>query len=63
MAFRKAISQSELAESLSDDDRQQHGRAYSAQTGGWTETTTVKPTAGTGTTDQDASGARKWWNR
>ncbi|GAA0699567.1 hypothetical protein GCM10010260_84190 [Streptomyces filipinensis] len=63
MAFRKTISQSELAEGLSDADRQQHGRTYSAQTGGWTETTTDKPTAGTGSTDQDVSGARKWWTR
>lgn len=59
--FRKTISQSELAAGQTDADRQQHSRSYSAETGGWTETATERPTAGTGTTDQDASGARKWW--
>ncbi|MFC8511362.1 hypothetical protein ACFU3J_27725 [Streptomyces sp. NPDC057411] len=61
MAFRRTISQAELGANQTDADRQRHGRTYSAQTGGWTEKTTEKPTAGTGTTDQDASGARKWW--
>ncbi|MEV7835367.1 hypothetical protein AB0P12_32805 [Streptomyces subrutilus] len=61
MAFRTTISQSELAEGQSDADRARHGRAYSAGTGGWTETTRERPAAGTGTTDQDATGARKWW--
>ncbi|MCB5182869.1 hypothetical protein [Streptomyces antimicrobicus] len=59
--FRKTISQSELGANQTDADRQRHGRAYSAETGGWTETATDKPVAGTGTTDQDSSGARKWW--
>lgn len=61
MAFRRTISQSELGANLTEADREQHGRTYSAQTGGWTEKPAEKPTAGTGTTDQDASGARKWW--
>ncbi|WKV76622.1 hypothetical protein AW27_034215 (plasmid) [Streptomyces sp. PCS3-D2] len=61
MAFRRTISQADLGANLTDADREQHGRTYSAQTGGWTEKATEKPTAGTGTTDQDASGARKWW--
>ncbi|MGZ9935873.1 hypothetical protein ACXNSR_39040 (plasmid) [Streptomyces sp. NC-S4] len=61
MAFRKTISQAELGAGQSDANRQQHGRSYSAETGGWTEKTTDRPTAGTGTTDQDSSGARKWW--
>ena len=62
MAFRRTISQAELGAKLTDADRQKHGRTFSARTGGWTEKTTDdKPTAGTGTTDQDATGARKWW--
>ncbi|MFE5811189.1 hypothetical protein ACWCYZ_33905 [Streptomyces virginiae] len=61
MAFRKTISQAELGARQTEADRQEHGRSYSAETGGWTEKTTERPTAGTGTTDQDASGARKWW--
>lgn len=60
MPFRKTISQSQLAQGQSDADREQHGRSYSASTGGWTEPATERPTAGTGTTDQDATGARKW---
>ncbi|MER5871942.1 hypothetical protein [Streptomyces sp. NPDC002044] len=59
--FRKTISQSDLAAGQSDTDRARHGKSYSAGTGGWTETAADRPTAGTGTTDQDASGARKWW--
>ena len=59
--FRKTISQSELATGQSEAARQQHGRVYSADTGGWTEAVTERPTAGTGSSDKDASGARKWW--
>lgn len=59
--FRKTISQSELGAGQSDVDRKRHGKGYSAETGGWTESAKEKPTAGTGTTDQDSSGARKWW--
>ena len=61
MPFRRTISQDELRSKMSDADREKHGRTYSATTGGWTEKAKDKPTAGTGTTDQDASGARKWW--
>lgn len=60
MAFRRTISQAKLAENLTDEQRQQ-GKGYSSATGGWTESATEKPTAGTGSTDQDESGARKWW--
>ncbi|MCY0954139.1 hypothetical protein [Streptomyces sp. H27-S2] len=59
--FRKTISQSDLAAGQSDTDRARHGRSYSAESGGWTKAATEQPTAGTGTTDQDATGARKWW--
>lgn len=60
--FRRSISQSELAAKQSDADRAQHGKSYSAETGGWTEPVKDQPVAGTGSTDQDSSGARKWWN-
>ncbi|MFG2754698.1 hypothetical protein [Streptomyces xanthophaeus] len=61
MPLRKTIAQSELAAAQSESDRARHGKTYSPTTGGWTEPATERPTAGTGTTDQDSSGARKWW--
>ncbi|MCY0923206.1 hypothetical protein OS965_34580 [Streptomyces sp. H27-G5] len=60
MAFRKTISQDELRQNLTTDQLQQ-GKGYSGATGGWTEAPAEQPTAGTGTTDQDSTGARKWW--
>ncbi|MFZ3475184.1 hypothetical protein ACODT4_39920 [Streptomyces sp. 2.9] len=60
--FRKAISMDELAAKQNDTTRATHGRAYSAETGGWTEPVAEpKTTTEAGATDKDASGARKWW--
>ncbi|MFD8417531.1 hypothetical protein ACFV2Q_38360 [Streptomyces sp. NPDC059650] len=58
--FRKTISQSELAAGQTEENRARHVTTYSAERGGWVKAE-EKPTAGTGTTDQDSSGARKWW--
>ncbi|MEV6574833.1 hypothetical protein [Streptomyces sp. NPDC051577] len=63
MPFSSKISQADLASGQSEADRARHGRTFSATTGGWTEPATEKPVAGTGTTDQDSTGARKWWGR
>ncbi|MFD3940230.1 hypothetical protein ACFWSP_35395 [Streptomyces sp. NPDC058618] len=59
--FRKTISMDDLGSGQSDADRKRHGKGYSADTGGWTESSSDRPTAGTGATDRDESGARKWW--
>jgi hypothetical protein len=60
--FRKAISMDELAAKQNDTTRATHGRAYSAETGGWTEPVTEQTTTAAGASDKDASASRKWWN-
>ncbi|MFG2623290.1 hypothetical protein ACGFXC_37360 [Streptomyces sp. NPDC048507] len=59
MAFRKTISQSELAQGQSDADRERHATDYSASRGGWF-TAEAKPVAGQ---DKDSSGACRWGRR
>ncbi|MGP3691103.1 hypothetical protein ACTVZO_41630 [Streptomyces sp. IBSNAI002] len=59
MAFRKSISQSELAEKLTPEDRERHGTDYSASQGGWVKSE-PKPTPAA---DKDSSGGRLWGRR
>ncbi|MFI1154993.1 hypothetical protein [Streptomyces sp. NPDC020817] len=59
MAFRKSISQTELAQGQSDADRERHATEYQPSRGGWFKPE-AKPEPGQ---DKDSSGGRRWGRR
>ncbi|MFD9081666.1 hypothetical protein [Streptomyces erythrochromogenes] len=59
MAFRRTISQDELAQSQSDTDHGRHGTEYQPSRGGWFKAE-AKPEPGQ---DKDSSGGRRWGRR
>nr|AAS45810.1 SLV.27 [Streptomyces lavendulae] len=59
MAFRKSISQSELAEGQSEADRERHATEYQPSRGGWFKAE-ARPEPGQ---DKDSSGGRRWGRR
>lgn len=59
MAFRKSISQSELAAKQTPEDRERHATDYSASRGGWFKSEPKpEPSA-----DKDSNGGRLWGRR
>ncbi|MER5417260.1 hypothetical protein [Streptomyces virginiae] len=52
MAFRLSISQDELRQGQTDEDRERHATTYQASRGGWC-TTEPKPTPGAGETGRN----------
>ncbi|MFJ6941171.1 hypothetical protein [Streptomyces sp. NPDC101132] len=59
MAFRRTISQSELAERQSDADRERHATEYQPSRGGWFK---AEPQPSQ-EQDRDSSGGRRWGRR